>query len=239
MLSVVVPAFNERSRLPATLDAVRAHLGAGGPGAEEHEVVVVDDGSTDGTADLAVQVARGWRQLRVLRLPENRGKGWAVRAGMLAACGDLRLMTDADLSTPITELPKLRSQIGPETQVVIGSRALPDSHIEVHQPHHRELMGRGYNRILQLLVLPGLRDTQCGFKLFTAEAAVRCFTPLRTPRFGFDAEVLLRARRLGYRVAEVGVVWNHAEASRVSPLRDSAGVFLDLVKLRLRRERPE
>jgi dolichyl-phosphate beta-glucosyltransferase len=236
MLSVVIPAYNEARRLPATLTALRHYLDGPGEAAEEHEVIVVDDGSTDPTSDVAVETAGGWPQLRVLRLPENRGKGWAVRTGMLAARGELRLLTDADLSTPIEELPKLRRRIDGRTQVAIGSRALPDSTIVAHQPAHREVMGRGYNRILQILVLPGLSDTQCGFKLFTAEAAVACFEPLRTPGFGFDAEVLLRARRHGWEVAEVGVVWRHAENSRVSPLRDSFGVFVDLLRLRTRRE---
>jgi dolichyl-phosphate beta-glucosyltransferase len=236
MLSVVVPAYNEALRLPATLQALRVYLDGSGEECEEYEVIVVDDGSGDGTADLADRARADWPQLRVIRLPENRGKGASVRAGMLAARGELRLFTDADLSTPITELAKLREQVGGSTAVVIGSRAVADSRVEVHQPARRELMGRTYNRLLQLLVLRGLHDTQCGFKLFTAEAAVACFTPLRTPGYGFDAEVLLRARRLGWYVAEVGVVWRHAENSRVSPLRDSVRTLLDLLALRLRRD---
>jgi dolichyl-phosphate beta-glucosyltransferase len=218
MLSVIVPAFNEARRLPATLQALRVYLDGAGEEYEEYEVIVVDDGSRDGTAQLAEQTAAGWDQLQVIRLPQNRGKGAAVRAGMLA------------------ELAKLRELIEGTTAVVIGSRAVDASEVEVHQPFSRELMGRSYNRMLQLLVLPGLHDTQCGFKLFTAEAAMACFTPLRTPGFGFDAEVLLRARRLGWSVAEVGVVWRHAENSRVSPIRDSLGILVDLIRLRLRRD---
>ncbi|HYA00353.1 MAG TPA: dolichyl-phosphate beta-glucosyltransferase [Candidatus Binatia bacterium] len=232
MLSVVIPAYNEAGRLPETLRVLRGELDEMG---ETYEVIVVDDGSRDGTADTALELASGWPRLRVLRLPENRGKGWAVRAGMLAARGDLRLFTDADLSTPFDEVRRLRARLGGPVQVVIASRALPGSRIEVHQPRHRETMGRTYNRLLQVVALPGLHDTQCGFKLFTAEAAVACFEPLRTPRFGFDAEVLLRARRLGWEVAEVPVTWRHAENSRVSPLRDSVATLADLIKLRLRR----
>ena len=233
MLSVVVPAYNEARRLPATLRALRGYLDRDGVAGEEHEVIVVDDGSVDGTAACALEAGDGWPQLRVLSGERNHGKGWAVRSGMLAARGEVRLFTDADLSTPIEEVAKLRARLDPGTQVVIGSRALSDSDVEVHQPWYREAMGRGYNRLLQWLVLPGLRDTQCGFKLFTAEAAVACFEPLRTPGFGFDAEVLLRARRLGFGVAEVGVRWRHAVNSRVSPVRDSVGTFTDLVRLRL------
>jgi dolichyl-phosphate beta-glucosyltransferase len=228
MLSVIVPALNEVRRLPATLQALRAYLDGAGEEYKEYEVIVVDDGSQDGTAQLAEQTAASWIQLQVIRLPQNLGKGAAVRAGMLAARGGLRLFTDADLSTPISELAKLRERIEGMTAIAIGSRALAGSEVEVHQPFAREVMGRSYNRMLQLLVLPGLHDTQCGFKLFTAEAAVACFTPLRTPGFGFDAEVLLRARRLGWRVAEVGVVWRHAE--------NSLGTLVDLVRLRLRRD---
>ncbi|MFN2582120.1 MAG: glycosyltransferase family 2 protein, partial [Candidatus Dormibacteria bacterium] len=140
----------------------------------------------------------------------------------------------ADLSTPIEELPNLRSRLEGRAQVVIASRALPGAVIEAHQPGRRELMGRTYNRLLQLLALPGLHDTQCGFKLFGADAAIRCFTPLRTMRFGFDAEVLLRARRLGYQVVEVPVRWAHREDSRVSPMRDSARTLYELFSLRLK-----
>lgn len=232
MLSVVVPAYNEARRLPATLTAMREHLDAA---AEEYEVLVVDDGSTDTTASVAEAAAASWPQLSVIRLSPNQGKGAAVRAGMLAARGELRLFSDADLSTPMSELAKLRERIGGSCTVAIASRALARSEIEIHQPRRREVMGRGYNRLLRLFVLPGLADTQCGFKLFTAEAAVACFEPLQTPRFGFDAEVLVRARRHGWTIAEVPVRWSHAEDSRVSALRDSVGTFVDLVRLRFRR----
>ena len=232
MISVVVPAYNERWRIPETLEKVRAYLDAGG---EEYEVIVVDDGSTDGTADFVRGMTAGWAQLSVVALGGNRGKGAAVRAGMLRARGDLRLFSDADLSTPIEELPRLRERIGGACQVAIASRALPGSTIGVHQPGRREFMGRTYNRMVRVLVLPGLHDTQCGFKLFTAEAAVACFEPLRTVGFGFDAEVLVRARRRGWEVAEVAVEWNHRDDSRVSALRDSGMVLLDLVRLRFRR----
>lgn len=230
MLSVVVPAFDEAQRLPPTLARIREYLDAQN---EEYEVIVVDDGSRDSTADLAEQVGSTWPQLSVIRLGRNQGKGAAVRAGMLQARGDHRLFTDADLSTPIDELPQLRAQLHDRCAVAIASRALPLSQIDVHQPGRRETMGRMYNRLLRVVALPGLHDTQCGFKVFTAEAAAACFGPLRTKGFGFDAEVLLRARRLGWTVAEVPVRWSHREDSRVSPVRDSARTLLDLLRLRL------
>jgi dolichyl-phosphate beta-glucosyltransferase len=154
---------------------------------------------------------------------------------MLRARGELRVFSDADLSTPIEELPRLRERLGGKCTVAIASRALPTSTIGVHQPGRREMMGRTYNRLVQLLVLPGLHDTQCGFKVFTAEAAVACFEPLRSHRFGFDAEVLVRARRHGWEIAEVPVQWDHRDDSRVSALRDSGMVMLDLIRLRMRR----
>ena len=231
MLSVIVPAYNESLRLPATLVRLREYLEAAG---EPYEVIVVDDGSVDDTAGAAEETARSWPQLCVIRLPSNQGKGAAVRAGMLAASGELRLFTDADLSAPIEELPKLRAHLSPTIRVVIASRAVAGSVIEEHQPGRREMMGRTYNRLLQLIALPGLHDTQCGFKLFSDDAAIACFTPLRTLRFGFDAEVLLRARRLGFGIAEVPVRWGHREDSRVSALRDSVRTLYELLVLRFK-----
>ena len=233
MLSVIVPAYNEADRLPPTLRRIRGWLDEQG---EAYEVIVVDDGSLDGTAATTEALRADWPELQVLRLPVNTGKGAAVRAGMLRARGELRLFTDADLSAPIEDLPLLRERIGGDTQVAIGSRAVDRSFVEVHQPFHREFMGRVNNVLIRSLVLRGIRDTQCGFKLFTAEAAVACFAPLRTLRFGFDVEVLVRARRCGWTIAEVPVHWRHVEASRVRALRDSTRMIWDLATIRLRRE---
>ncbi|HEV7677730.1 MAG TPA: dolichyl-phosphate beta-glucosyltransferase [Candidatus Dormibacteraeota bacterium] len=234
MLSIVVPAYNESGRLPASLRRIREHFDAAG---EDYEVIVVDDGSSDETHATSTALAAGWPQLTVLRFERNRGKGAAVREGMLHARGEHRLFTDADLSTPLEELPRLRAELRGQTRVAIASRGLPDSRIEVHQQKRRELMGRTYNKLLQLLVLRGIQDSQCGFKVFTAEAAVACFEPLRTMRFGFDAEVLLRAQALGWRIAEVPVRWSHVEASRVNSVRDASRMLWDLVVLRTRRGR--
>lgn len=232
MLSIVVPAYNESARLPGSLRRMREHFDAAG---EEYEVIVVDDGSGDDTHASTVALAGTWPQLRVLRFAENRGKGAAVREGMLNARGEHRLFSDADLSTPLEELPRLRERLTGSTTVAIASRGLAESQIEVHQQKRRELMGRTYNKLLRLLVMRGIHDSQCGFKVFTAEAAVACFEPLRTMRFGFDAEVLMRARARGWRIAEVPVRWRHVEASRVNSLRDSSRMLYDLLRLRLRR----
>jgi dolichyl-phosphate beta-glucosyltransferase len=173
----------------------------------------------------------------VVRLPVNAGKGAAVRTGMLRASGETRAFTDADLSTPLDELPRLRARLGGDCQIAIASRGLRDSDIEVRQPRRREYAGRTYNLLLRALVLPGIRDSQCGLKAFTATAATACFEPLRTMRFGFDAEVLVRARRLGWSVAEVPVRWHHVEESRVNGGRDAARMLLDLLALRFGRAR--
>jgi len=233
-LTLVVPAYNEQRRLPGTLGAIREYLDAGD---ESYEVIVVDDGSSDDTAGGAEVIAADWAQLTVIRLPVNTGKGAAVREGMLRARGIHRAFTDADLSTPIEELARLRERLTDTCQVAIASRAAPGSRIEVHQPVWRESMGRVYNALLQLVALPGIRDSQCGFKVLSDTAASRCFGPLVTMRFGFDAEVLLRARRAGWSIAEVPVRWHHVEESRVGSLRDSSRMLYDLLALRLRLRR--
>jgi dolichyl-phosphate beta-glucosyltransferase len=224
-LSVVIPAYDEALRLPATLARVREHLAARGV---SHEIVVVDDGSSDATAD----VARAAGDIvRVLRHEPNRGKGYAVRRGMLAATGDRRLMTDADLSTPIEELVKLEAEIDRGRDVAIGSRAVAGARIEVHQPAYREAMGRLFNVLVQALLLPGLADTQCGFKLFTAAAAETAFGACRLDGFSFDVEALYVARRRGLRVAEVPVVWRNDAATRVG-LGGGGAAFADLLRIR-------
>ena len=231
-LSLVIPAYNEARRLPPTLERIRRYLDDGG---ESYEVIVVDDGSDDGTAATAEAMAGGWPQLQVVSLPANLGKGAAVREGMLRGRGAFRAFSDADLSTPIEELPRLREHLGGDCHAAIASRDAPGSDIQVHQPAWRELMGRTYNRVLRALVLPGIRDTQCGFKVFTAEAVEACFRPLKTQRYGFDAEVLLRVRRNGWTIAEVPVQWRHVEESRVGGIGDAARMLYDLLRLRFLR----
>ena len=225
-LSVVIPAYNEARRLPATLARVGEYLAGRGVA---YEILVIDDGSSDGTA----AVARGAGvTVRVLRHEPNRGKGYAVRRGMLAAAGARRLMTDADLSTPIEDLPKLEAGIDRGFDVAIGSRAVAGARIEVHQPAYREAMGRAFNVLVQALLLPGLSDTQCGFKLFTVRAAEVAFGACRLDGFSFDVEALFVARRRGLRIAEVPVVWRNDAATRVG-LGGGGAAFLDLLRIRL------
>ena len=196
-LSIVIPAFNEAKRLPGTLSRLREWLG-GWP--HRAEIIVVDDGSTDGTTAAARGASPDPGEITVLSHSPNRGKGYAVRRGMLAARGRRRLMTDADLSTPIEELPRLVEALDGGADVAIGSRAVEGARIEVHQPAYREAMGRLFNGLVQLLLLPGLQDTQCGFKLFSADAAEEAFEACRLDGFSFDVEALYVARRRGRRI---------------------------------------
>jgi dolichyl-phosphate beta-glucosyltransferase len=193
------------------------------------EIVVVDDGSTDGTADIARREGGG--AVDVIRVEPNRGKGHAVRIGMLHARGDLRLMTDADLSTPIEDLGKLRGALVNSADVAIGSRAVAGANVEVRQPWFREAAGRTFNRLVRLLALPGLHDTQCGFKLWKAAAATEAFSCGLLDGFCFDVEALYIARKRGRRVVEVPVTWRNDVATRVGALGGMAA-FWDLLRIR-------
>lgn len=227
-LSVVVPAYNEERRLGATLAALQAFLKG-----RRVEVLVVDDGSSDGTVALVQGLARRWKALRVLSLPANAGKGAAVKRGVAEARGARILFSDADLSTPIQELPRLEAALRTGSAVAIGSRALDRGRITVRQPFYREAGGRVFNKLVQALTVPGIEDTQCGFKLFEARAAKRLFALQQVPRFGFDVEVLYLARKAGYRIAELPVRWVNSPETKVRPVRDGVRAFLDLALIRL------
>ncbi len=227
-LSVVVPAFNEGPRIGATLSRIRTYLAAR---ATSSEILVVDDGSADDTAARAADALGDAG--RVLRHERNFGKGAAVRTGMLAARGDRRLFTDADLSTPIEEIEKLERAMDAGAAIAIGSRALDRSLLEVHQPALRETAGRLFNLVVRLVAVPGIRDTQCGFKLFRADVVEPLFGPSRVQGFGFDVEVLALARRRGLPIAEIGVRWRNGPVTRVT-LAGGAAAFLDPLRVRLR-----
>jgi dolichyl-phosphate beta-glucosyltransferase len=225
-LSIVIPAYNEAARLPATLGHIVAYLERQ---AQDAEILVVDDGSRDGTAERAFEASAG--RAHVLRNERNRGKGYSVRRGMLAASGARRLMTDADLSTPIEELPPLMARLDAGDDIAIGSRAIAGARVEVHQPLFRESVGRVFNLLVRLLALPGLHDTQCGFKLFTAVAAGEAFGAARLDGFCFDVEALYIARLRGRRVVEVPVRWRNDDATRVTLSRGLLA-FADLARIR-------
>lgn len=228
-LSVVVPAYNEEQRLPSTLDAILAYLRRPESEFGPWELIVVNDGSRDGTADLVKRVSQNEPNVRLLDNPGNKGKGFSVRHGMLAARHEWVLFSDADLSAPIEELPKLFAANSP---VAVGSRALDRSLIGTHQSLFREVGGRFFNLMVQMGTGLRLWDTQCGFKLFRRDAAQAVFQRLRLERFGFDVEALFIARKLGFSIAEVPVRWNHVDGTKVSIASDSVDMFGDIVRVR-------
>ena len=231
-LSIVVPAYDEARRIVATLDAAVAYLADNGI---EGELVVVDDGSTDDTAVVVTRYAESHPMVRLLMNGTNRGKGYAVRHGVLEARGEAVLFCDADGSTPFTETPKLMAVLDSgAADVAIGSRELPGSDLARPQPWWRRAMGWAFRNLVRLIVVPGFRDTQCGFKAFRREVAQDVFRRQTLDGFAFDVEVIFIARRLGYRVAEVPVRWLDSRGSRVRVVCDSLRMFSDLFRIRLR-----
>src|SRR6266566_116016 len=227
-ISIVIPAFNEALRLPATLDRVERHLATINASAE---VIVVDDGSRDSTEQVVRERAARWPQLSLIVAERNGGKGGAVRLGMAAARGRYRIFSDADLSVPIDDMEKLLRPLRAGAGVAIASRGLRDSQVELHQPWYRETMGKIFNRLVRIFVFGGVKDTQCGFKAFTAEVADRVFPELQTRGFGFDVEVLYRAQQAGYKIVEIPTRWINSPQSRVHPIRDSTMMFLELLAI--------
>lgn len=226
-LSAIVPAYNEEKRLGDTLKIIHDFL------KQQHyssEIIVVDDGSTDKTVEVAENLHIDI--LNIVKHGRNLGKGAAIKNGIMASRGELMLFTDADNSTPIEEVNKLIVAINEGFDVAIGSRALPDSDIVLHQPWYRETMGRVFNLLVRLLVLTGIKDTQCGFKLFKSDVARIVFKEQQLSGFAFDVEVLLLARKHGYCIKEVPIRWINSPASRVSPYRDALKMFKDIVRLR-------
>lgn len=227
-LSIVIPAYNEARRLPASLRKVFAFLDARKIDAE---VLVVDDGSRDETAKVALAEFGARRGFRVLDYGGNRGKGYAVRHGFLAATGDLVLMSDADLSTPIEELDKLTAALFDQgLDIAMGSRAFGT--VVVAQRGIRSFSGKAFNRIMRAFLLLPFRDTQCGFKLFRRERCRPVFEAMRIERFSFDVEILFLAARAGLHAAEIPVAWYNDAESKVSFLRDATRMFTDVMRIR-------
>jgi dolichyl-phosphate beta-glucosyltransferase len=230
-LSVVIPAYNEASRLPASLQRLREFAQT----FPSLELLIVDDGSRDATAEVAEQIGRSWAPegpaLRVLRSDRNHGKGYSVRQGMLEASGEWLLFSDADLSTPIQEVFALLEKAREGFDVVIGSRALRPDLVGVHQSFQREAAGKFFNLVMRIATGLPFRDTQCGFKLMRRETAREIFSRQQIEGFGFDVEALYLARKLGFRAAEVPVRWNNMAGTKVSML-SGLDAFVDLVRIR-------
>jgi dolichyl-phosphate beta-glucosyltransferase len=224
---VVVPAFNEAERIGRTLRELRAWLHATLP---SWEVRVVDDGSSDETARLVTGVGREDPRVVLQRLP-HRGKGAAVRAGLLAAAGELRFICDADLAMPVRQLAGFLAAVPSECDVAIGSRE-GEAARRIGEPFLRHAMGRVFNGIVRLLLLPGMDDTQCGFKLFTARAVETVFPVTTLDGWAFDTEVMVIARLNGLRVKAIPIEWRYGERSRVSPLRDPWRMLADVWRVR-------
>ncbi len=231
-LSVVIPAYNEEKTLTKTLPRIIGYLG---DQAYSSEIIVVDDGSSDETGRVAVECLKGTADALVLSRRENKGKGYSVREGILRARGRYILFTDADLSTPIEELGKCLTWVEKGYDLVIGSRALGASQVRIPQAFIRRTMGKIFNLLVRLLILPGIKDTQCGFKLFRREAATDLFRRLRTRGFAFDVEVLYRARKSGYKIREVPVVWVNVLPSRVGLFSSSIRMLFGILAVRLRK----
>jgi dolichyl-phosphate beta-glucosyltransferase len=231
-LSIVVPCYNEEQRLPRTIEQIESYLA----GKEiSYELILVDDGSTDRTRKIMDAAAARNPFVRIEALRQNRGKGRALAEGVAAARGSEILVTDADLSTPIDELEKLQAELAKGAGVAIASRALRASRVEVSQPIYRVLMGKVFNLLVQVVLLPGIWDTQCGFKLFRAEVAHDAFAKLTTDGFGYDPEVLYRAKRRGEKIAEVPVIWRNSSPTKVSPIKSSLDMFRHVLRIRFRR----
>jgi glycosyltransferase involved in cell wall biosynthesis len=229
-LSIIVPAYNEENRLPKTLDRIVAYLQAR---PYRCEIIVVDDGSSDGTIALVNAYSQKHAEMRLVLNGTNRGKGFSVRHGMLDARGEIALFTDADLSTPIEEADKLLAALRDQGyDAAIGSRALDRTLIEVHQSVIREQAGIFFNRMVRWIMGVRISDTQCGFKAFRRERCRIIFEQQRIERFGFDPEILFLAKRHGLRVAEVPVRWSHDEGTKVNVVADGIRMFLELLLIR-------
>jgi dolichyl-phosphate beta-glucosyltransferase len=227
--SIVIPAYNEGARLRPTMENVLVFLEQQGWNAE---LIVVNDGSTDNTATIVQEFAEENPAVRLIENPANCGKGYSVRNGMLHARGEVLLFTDADLSSPIQEMTKLLEALAGGADIAIGSRWLCTELQTQRQSLARQLFGRTFNILLQIVLGLQFKDTQCGFKAFTRQAAQAIFPMLRIERWGFDPEILFLARKFGLRVDEVPVLWGHKDGTRINPLTDGMRMFQEMLRIR-------
>jgi dolichyl-phosphate beta-glucosyltransferase len=227
--SIVIPAYNESRRIPATLSAVVECVRRNGWSAE---VIVVDDGSTDTTADVVRTFAQESPEIRLMQNPGNRGKGYSVRSGLLNALGEVVMFTDADLSAPIEEAQGLFNAIAAGADIAIGSRWLERKRQTIRQPLYRQFFGRCFNAVTRTIMGLHFADTQCGFKAFTRAAAQTVFQLQKIERWGFDPEILFIALKRGYRIAEVPVSWAHDERTRISYLKDGMKMLEEIAVVR-------
>lgn len=230
-ISIVIPAYNEAVRLPETLRILQQFFSTIGWNTRAH-VLVVDDGSNDTTTDIVRSIQQSWSHLELLALPHG-GKGYAIRNGLLHAGGNFIMFCDADMAMPVKDLPRFFPPISPDVDIVIGSRELPTSH-RYHEPIHRHFMGRIFNLITQILVLPGIEDSQCGFKRFTRQAARQLAEHQVVDSMAFDVEMLSLARHFNFSIAEIPIDWYHDNQSKVRALRDTLIMTRDVYRVRQR-----
>ena len=228
-LSVIIPAYNEGTRIAPTVRDIVAYCRQGH---RSFEVILVDDGSEDETSSVGRQLGDEFPELRLIRLAANQGKGYAVRTGMLNALGENLLFADADGATPFGELERLELALARGADVAVGSRALREDGTRVKAKMYRHLIGRTFHLLVERLADAGVKDTQCGFKLFRFSVAQELFSRMRMNGFSFDVEVLLMARKRGYQVAEVPVNWTHQPGSKVRLAGDSVAMAIDLFRIR-------
>jgi dolichyl-phosphate beta-glucosyltransferase len=229
-LSIIIPAYNEEKRISASLDKIYAYFE---PRGKQYEVILVDDGSTDKTVNISQNsslAASG--KLKIISNEKNRGKGFSVKNGILASHGEYVLFTDADLSTPISELEKLMKEILEGYDIVIASRSVATSNLAVSQPWYRQTMGRIFNLFVKALLFADYNDTQCGFKLFKGDIAREIAEKMKIEGFCFDVEMLYLAKKTGLRINETGVTWENSAESKVTVLNSSLSMFTDLLRIK-------
>ncbi len=227
MISVVIPAYNEEGKLPSAIKKIREYLSKKG---HDYEIIVVDDGSSDKTSSCVQGIDTP--NVVLLKNEKNMGKGYSVRRGVLSAKGDLIMFTDADLSTPIEELDRFLEEIK-ENDIVIGSRSLPESNIEVPQGIIRNRLGKIFGLLVNRFVIKGIGDSQCGFKLFRRDTAYKIFPFARMNGFAFDVEILLIAKKLGKKIKILPITWRNSASSRLHPIIDSTKMFIELIKIKI------
>jgi dolichyl-phosphate beta-glucosyltransferase len=231
-ISIIIPAYNESNRIIQTITKIDKYLK---DRIKDYEIIVINDGSHDNTSEIISTAKKKTGNLKLISYGQNKGKGYAIKQGVKAARGNIILITDADLSTPIEELEKLLIHYNNGYNIVIGSRGLTESNIIKKQPWWRETMGKIFNRLVRFMFSEEIRDTQCGFKLFKGDICKGIFEHSTVDRFAYDVEIIQIARELGYSIKEVPVQWIHSPDSKVNPLKDSLQMLKDLMKIRLRR----
>jgi len=227
-LSVIIPAYNEENRIGNSLKVILEYLSKQN---YNFEIIVVDDGSSDKTIEKVKEIDSS-DKIKILKNEINKGKGYSIRKGMLEAIGECQLFSDADLSTPIGELDKFWKYLNEDYDIVIGSRALKDSVLEVRQPFYREFMGRAFNFIVRFILGFKIKDTQCGFKIFKKDVAKHIFSIQKIEGWSFDVEILYIASKLDYKIKEVPVRWINSPSSKVNPLKDALKMFIDVSRLK-------